>query len=76
MKLHVHTFTWICGLVGCQPSSVAINFLDHVTKWAPHAVRLEIINNLSYGGLQPELRGLVHNVSYGPLQPELQVQFN
>ena len=36
MKLHVHTFTWICGLVGCQPSSVAINFLDHVTKWAPH----------------------------------------
>jgi hypothetical protein len=37
MKLHVHTFTWICGLVGCQPSSVAINFLDHVTKWAPHA---------------------------------------
>ena len=24
------------GLVGCQPSSVAINFLDHVTKWAPH----------------------------------------
>ena len=36
MKLHVHTLTWICGLVGCQPSSVAINFLDHVTKWAPH----------------------------------------
>ena len=25
-----------------------------------------IINNLSYGGLQPELRGLVHNVSYEP----------
>jgi hypothetical protein len=40
MKLHVHTFTWICGLVGCQPSSVAINFLDHVTKWAPHGAEL------------------------------------
>ena len=40
MKLHVHTFTWICGLVGCQPSSVAINFLDHVTKWAPHDFHL------------------------------------
>ena len=36
MKLHVHTLTWVCGLVGCRPSSVAINFLDHVTKWAPH----------------------------------------
>ena len=28
--------------------------------------RKGIINNLSYGGLQPELRGLVHNVSYEP----------
>ena len=36
----------------------------------------EIINNLSYGGLQPELRVHVHNVSYGSLQPELQVRFN
>ena len=37
---------------------------------------VEIINNLSYGGLQPELRVHVHNVSYGSLQPESQVRFN
>ena len=40
------------------------------------ALGIEIINNLSYGGLQPELRVHVHNVSYGSLQPELQVRFN
>jgi hypothetical protein len=44
MKLHVHTFTWICGLVGCQPSSVAINFLDHVIKWAPHVTPITPMN--------------------------------
>ena len=50
--------------------------LDAPPGLAPQRLPFEIINNLSYGGLQPELRGLVHNVSYGPLQPELQVQFN
>ena len=33
------------------------------------------INNVSYGGGQPELRGLVYNVSYDQSQRELQVPF-
>ena len=47
--------------------------LTNIKKSIAHSI--EIINNLSYGGLQPELRDLVYNVSYGSLQPELQVRF-
>ena len=56
---------------------MCVQVLEPVTTGASiYEESEELINNLSYGGLQPELRVHVHNVSYGSLQPELQVRFN
>ena len=67
----------ICSVTLCG-TIVSYNVVEslNVTVCPKHTLMGEIINNLSYGGLQPELRVHVHNVSYGSLQPELQVRFN